>query len=187
MSIVSIVLLALALAADSFAVAVAKGSNLFRPTIGHALLIGFVFATVQVLMPILGWQIGAEFQPVVRAYDHWIAFSILTILGIRMVMSGLRPGLSASSKNVFTLPAVILAAIATSIDALVAGFGFGVLSLSMLSILVAIGVTTFISSFGGVYLGKRMGEHTGEFAEVGAGVVLVGLGFGILVSHISVQ
>ena len=185
MNLVSILLLAFALAADSFAVAVAKGSNLFRPTIGHALLLGAVFAAVQVAMPILGWRVGAEFRPIVQSYDHWIAFAILSVLGGRMVIGGLREEEFSSETMPFTLPALVLAAIATSIDSLVAGFGFGVLSLSIITILVAIGVVTFVTSVGGVYLGRQLGEHVGQFAEAGAGVILVALGFMILLSHLS--
>ena len=185
MNLVSILLLAVALAADSFAVAIAKGTSLFRPTIGHALLLGAIFAVVQVAMPVLGWRVGAEFRPVVQSYDHWIAFIILSVLGGRMIVCGLRAEEFGPDKIPFTLPALVLAAIATSIDSLVAGFGFGVLSLSIVTILLAIGAVTFVTSVGGVYIGRHLGEHVGQFAEAGAGVVLIGLGCMILVSHLS--
>ncbi len=185
MSFVSIVLLAIALAADSFAVAVAKGSNPYRPTIGHALLLGAVFASVQAAMPILGWLVGSEFQPIVKSYDHWIAFAILSVLGLRMLIDGLRAQEFRPEKVAFTLPALFLAAIATSIDSLVVGFGFGVLSLSIFTILLAIGVVTFASSVGGVYLGRHLEKHIGQYAEAGAGLILVGLGCVILLSHLS--
>lgn len=185
MDLVSIFLLAVALSTDSFAVAVAKGSTLYKPTIRHALLLGSIFAIVQVAMPIFGWKAGVEIQPFVRSYDHWVAFAILSVLGARMLLDGLRRSEFDPDKVLFTLPALVLAAIATSIDSLVVGFGFGVLSVAIFSTLVAIGVVTFASSVGGVYLGRQLGQHVGRFAEAGAGIVLLGLGVAILLGHLS--
>jgi manganese efflux pump family protein len=136
-------------------------------------------------MPIFGWRIGSEFQPIVQSFDHWIAFVILSTLGIKMILDGLRPSESAMGKVSFTLVALILTAIATSIDALVAGFGFGVLSVSVLSILLAIGGVTFITSAAGMYIGNRLGARVGIFAEVGAGLILIGVGIRILLSHLA--
>ena len=183
MSLISIFLLALALAADSFAASVGKGARLYRPTIWHALLVGFLFSGVQVFMPLLGWQVGLEMQPVVKSFDHWIAFGILSAVGAKMIFEGLRKSKNGYGSNFFTISALMLTAIATSIDSLVVGFGFGFLNISVLVALLMIGSVTFLVSVGGVYLGNRLSIHFGEYAEIVAGLVLIGIGTQILIDH----
>ncbi|MFT4564308.1 MAG: putative Mn2+ efflux pump MntP [Gammaproteobacteria bacterium] len=183
MSLFSIFLLALALAADSFAASVAKGAH-YRPTIRQALLVSVLFAGFQAVMPMAGWQMGVELQPTIQFIDHWLAFGILCAVGGKMIFDGLRPSKAGRGDNAFTLPALILTAIATSIDAFVVGFGFGFLNISVLAALLMIGTVTFLTSFGGIYLGNRLGAHVGEYAEVGAGLVLIAIGGKILVSHL---
>jgi putative Mn2+ efflux pump MntP len=183
MSLISIFLLALALAADSFAASIAKGARLYRPTIWHALTVGALFGGVQVLMPLLGWQVGVELQPIIESIDHWLAFGILTAVGGKMIFEGLRQSESGYGSSAFTISALILTAIATSIDSLVVGFGFGFLNISVLAALLMIGGITFLTSFGGVFLGKRLSTHVGEYAEIIAGLVLIGIGIKILHDH----
>lgn len=134
-------------------------------------------------MPLVGWQVGIELQPVIESIDHWLAFGILTAVGGKMIFEGLRKSESEKNSNAFTLSALLLTAIATSIDSLVVGFGFGFLNISVMVALVVIGSVTFLTSFGGVFLGKRLSAHVGEYAEVVAGFVLIGLGAKILLDH----
>ncbi len=183
MSLISIFLLALAIAADSFAASIAKGAQLYRPTIWHALLVGILFGGVQVLMPLLGWQIGIEMQPMIKSIDHWLAFGILSAIGGKMIFEGLRESEKGYGSSAFTISALILTAIATSIDSLIVGFGFGFLNISVLVALMMIGSVTFLTSFGGVFLGKRLSTHVGEYAEIVAGLVLIVLGAKILLDH----
>jgi len=183
MSLFSIFLLALALAADSFAASIAKGARLYRPTIGHALLVGFLFGGVQVLMPLLGWQVGIELRPIIESIDHWLAFGILAAVGGKMIFEGVRANANGNGSNAFTLSALVLTAIATSIDSLVVGFGFGFLNISVLVALMMIGGVTFLTSFGGIYLGKRLSHHVGEYAEIVAGLILIAVGTKILLDH----
>jgi putative Mn2+ efflux pump MntP len=183
MSLISLFLLALALAADSFAASVAKGAQLFRPTIWQALLVAMLFGGVQVMMPLIGWQVGIELQPVIESIDHWLAFGILIAVGGKMIVDGVRDKEDGIAANAFTIPALLLTAVATSIDALVVGFGFGFLNVSVLAALLLIGGVTFFTSFGGVFLGKRLSAHVGEYAEIGAGLVLIALGSKILLDH----
>ena len=142
-----------------------------------------MFGGAQVVMPMIGWQIGVEFRPLVERIDHWIAFVILGLIGAKMVWEGVRGGLDGSGSAAFTLSALLLAAVATSIDALVAGFGFGVLNVSVLLALGMIGLTTFALSFAGVYLGHRFGRHFGQYVEVGGGLLLIAIGTKILIDH----
>jgi len=184
MTLVGIILLAIALAADSFAASMAKGARIFRPTLGQAFLIAGIFAAAQIVMPFLGWRIGATLRPVVERWDHWVAFAILACIGAKLIYDGLRPGGDIYARNALTISALILSAVATSIDSLVVGFGFGFLNISILMALATIGTVTFVVSFGGVYLGRMVGRHLGEYVEVGAGLVLIGIGIRILIDHL---
>ena len=184
MSLLSLFLLALGLAADSFAAAIARGGRVYRPRLRHALLAAALFGGAQVLMPIIGWQIGVRFQPLIERVDHWIAFGILVAIGAKMIFEGVRPEHPERPKTpAFTVTGLLLAAVATSIDSLAAGFGFGLLNVSVLLALTMIGVTTFALSFAGVYLGHRVGRHFGQYVEVGAGLLLIAIGTKILIDH----
>jgi manganese efflux pump family protein len=185
MSLFGIFLLAVALAADSFAASMAKGSQLYRPSIRDAVTIAAVFAVCQVLMPLIGWQVGVAVQPLVERIDHWIAFAILAGLGGKLIYDGLHADGSAYTRNTLTFTALILSAVATSIDSLVVGFGFGFINLSILAALATIGAVTFAVSVAGVYLGRYAGGHLGEYVEVGAGFVLIVVGTGILYDHLA--
>ena len=186
MSLLGIFLLAVALAADSFAASMAKGSRIYRPTIRDAVVIAGIFAAVQVLMPLIGWQVGVAVQPVIERLDHWVAFAILAGVGGKLIHDGLRTKEDIYARNALTISALILSAIATSIDSLVVGFGFGFISLSILAALATIGAVTFAASVGGVFLGRYVGGHMGEYVEVGAGFILIAVGAGILFDHLTV-
>jgi putative Mn2+ efflux pump MntP len=185
MSLFSIFLLALALAADSFAASIAKGVQLYRPTLKQALFVGVLFGGFQALMPLIGWQIGIELQPIIEAIDHWLAFGILSAVGVKMIYEGLHSDADNYDRRALTISALILTAIATSIDSFVVGFGFGFLNVSVLIALTMIGGVTFLTSVGGVYLGKKFGEHFGEYVEIIAGIMLIGIGFKILLDHLA--
>lgn len=185
MSLFGIFFLAVALAADSFAASMAKGSQLYRPTIRDAVVIAAVFAACQVIMPLIGWQVGVAVQPMVERVDHWIAFAILAGLGSKLIYDGLHANGSVYTRNALTISALILSAVATSIDSLVVGFGFGFINLSILTALATIGAVTFMVSIAGVYLGRYAGGHLGEYVEVGAGFILIAVGVGILYSHLT--
>ncbi len=186
MSLLSLFLLALGLAADSFAAAIARGGRVYRPRLRHALLAAALFGGAQMLMPVIGWQVGVRFQPLIERFDHWIAFAILLAIGAKMIFEGFHPDVPDRPKApAFTVSGLILAAVATSIDALAAGFSFGLLNVSVILALVMIGVTTFALSFAGVYLGHRVGRHFGQYVEVGAGLLLIGIGAKILIDHTS--
>ena len=184
MSLVSIFILARALAADSFAASIAKGAQLYRPTVWQALVVGMLFGGFQMIMPLVGWRVGVELRPFIEAIDHWLAFGILFAIGGKMIYDGIGHDANGYRRSAFTISALILTAIATSIDSFVVGFGFGFLNVSVLVALAMIGGVTFLTSFGGVYLGRRFGEHFGEYVEIVAGVVLIAIGFKILFDHL---
>ena len=172
-------LLALALAMDAFAVALTQGAK-FRPGARGGLAIAATFGVFQALMPLAGWVIGAVALIYVEAIDHWIAFGLLTFLGVRML--GGHVGEDEAS-HALTGRALLLAGVATSIDALAAGITLPTLDVAPLVAIALIGVVTFAMSGAGVMLGRVAGDRWGEWAERAGGVILIGLGCRILAEH----
>lgn len=172
-------LLAMALAMDAFAVALTQGAR-FRPGLRGGAAIAATFGGFQALMPLAGWVIGAVALIYVEAVDHWIAFGLLTFLGVRML--GGHVGEEEAS-HALTGRALLLAGVATSIDALAAGITLPTLDVAPLIAVALIGVITAAMSAGGVALGRIAGDRWGEWAERAGGVILIGLGCKILGQH----
>jgi putative Mn2+ efflux pump MntP len=172
-------LLAVALAMDAFAVALTQGAK-FRPSLRGGLAIALTFGVFQALMPLAGWVIGAVALIYVEAVDHWIAFGLLTFLGVRMLGGHVGDEEGARALTGRTL---LIAGVATSIDALAAGITLPTLSVAPLVAVGLIGGVTFAMSGAGVALGRRAGDHLGEWAERAGGIILIGLGVKILAEH----
>ena len=185
MTVIGIFILAVALAADSFAASIAKGARIYRPTLSHALIIAGAFAGAQIIMPFIGWKVGVAVRPLIEAWDHWVAFGILLGVGGKLIHDGLRANGDVYARNALTISALILSAVATSIDSLVVGFSFGFLNISILLALAMIGIVTFVASLGGVYLGHLVSRHFSNYVEVFAGVILIGIGGKILFEHLT--
>lgn len=172
--------LALALAADAFAVALAQGcANRLR--LADALRIAFAFGLAQALMPAAGWGLGEAGGAWFATIDHWVAFALLGFLGARMIRAGLAGGESAGAT--LSGHALLIAAVATSIDAGAAGLTFAPLGLPLVPTAATIGVVTFALSLAGALLGARLGRRVGGGAEILGGAVLVLLGFKVLAEH----
>ncbi len=180
-------LLAFGLAMDAFAVAVASGSATRKIHFFDALKLAFLFGLFQGVMPVIGWMIGLNFKDVVSAWDHWIAFVLLGIIGGKMIYddlkSGDEEGVDESKISIYQL---LLLALATSIDALAVGFGLIVLD-SILFPVITIGVVTFALSLGGVYLGHRYKDFGHNKTRIIGGVILIAIGTKILIEHLSAQ
>jgi putative Mn2+ efflux pump MntP len=176
---IAALLLALALAMDAFAVALTQGCR-FRPSLRGGLAIALTFGVFQALMPLAGWVIGAVALIYVEAVDHWIAFGLLTFLGVRMLGGHVGDEEAARALTGRTL---LIAGVATSIDALAAGITLPTLGVSPWLAAALIGIVTFIMSGAGVLLGRRAGDHLGEWAERAGGIILIGLGVKILAEH----
>jgi len=172
-------LLALALAMDAFAVALTQGAK-FRPSLRGGLAIALTFGIFQAVMPLAGWAVGTLALAYVEAVDHWIAFGLLTFLGARML--GGHVGDEEASRAL-TGRSLLLAGLATSIDALAAGITLPALGVPPLLAVALIGGVTALMSGAGVLLGRRAGEHLGEWAERAGGLILIGLGVKILAQH----
>lgn len=178
-------LLAVALAMDAFAVAIVRGC-VARPSWGQCALVGLAFGAAQGLMPLIGWGLGTAFRDLIAAWDHWLAFGLLAFLGVRMIREGLeKNGGDVSPENALGLTAILLAAVATSIDAAAAGLTLDALGLPVLLSCAVIAAVTAILSFGGCAAGCRLGPLAGKRAELLGGIVLIALGLNLLFEHLS--
>ncbi len=181
---VMIATLALALAADAFAVALCQGA-MARPGLRGAIRIGAAFGSAQALMPLLGWALGVAFASFIQAVDHWVAFSLLSALGLKMMKEALASEAECgSTARPLTGWALASAAVATSIDAAAAGVTLPAMGAPVVLACLTIGVVTLGLSVAAVEIGARGGVRLGKRAELLGGVVLVLLGAKILAEHL---
>jgi putative Mn2+ efflux pump MntP len=177
--------IALAMSTDAFAVAIGKGAALQRPHLKEALRTGAIFGVIEGLTPLLGWALGQVAAPYVQAWDHWIAFTLLGLLGLRMM----RESLSASPDDEDDKPSshsfwlLAITGFATSIDAMVVGASLALLDADIFTTAGAIGLATFVMVTLGVMLGRGLGRIVGKRAELMGGLVLIVIGSLILYEH----
>lgn len=185
MSLWAIFLLAVGLAMDATAVAAARGmaARHIRPR--DVLLVALLFGGAQAAMPALGWLIGARVGPFIAAWDHWVVFAVLGAIGGHMIWEARQPPKQLSpAETPFALKVLVLLAIATSIDALAAGFTLPMLDAPFALSLATIGVVTALLSAIGLFAGRRFGAVLGARLDIAGGLVLIGLGVRILVEHL---
>ncbi|WP_426209475.1 manganese efflux pump MntP [Massilia sp. TWP1-3-3] len=176
--------LSLAMSTDAFAAAVCKGAALHKPQWREALRTGLIFGVIEGLTPIVGWLVGRVAAPYVAAWDHWIAFVLLSAIGAMMIRAGLSDDAPEEEKpqsHSFWLLA--LTGFATSIDAMVVGVGLAIMGADIMLTALAIGVSTFIMVTMGVMLGRVLGLIAGKRAELAGGLILIGIGCLILYEH----
>jgi len=172
-----ILLLAIALSMDAFAVAIGLGSKGAGRSLG--LKIALFFGAFQGLMPLIGYLGGRELLHWVADYDHWIAFALLALIGAKMIYEGLQ-GDDEETVGALTDKALLMLSIATSIDAMAAGFSLTLLDVRPWLACVVISVTTFAFSWAGVQIGRRSGAWLGKKAEIFGGIVLILIGIKML-------
>jgi putative Mn2+ efflux pump MntP len=185
----SIFLLAIAMSTDAFAAAVGKGAAMRDPRLPQALRAGLIFGAIEGLTPLLGWALGSAASRYVTAWDHWIAFTVLGLLGLRMIHAGLhedRVGDPADpgAERHHGFWALAATGFATSIDAMAVGVGLAFLDVNILLIAGAIALATLVMVTLGILLGRVLGRLAGRRAELLGGVLLVAIGTGILVQHL---
>lgn len=187
MSLVTLLLVSVGLAADAFAVSVGKGLQTRRLTPRYALALAVTFGLFQGVMPVIGWLLGSGLRDYVTAVDHWIAFGLLALIGAKMIWEALAgDGDDAGDDGTIPLRELLVLGVATSIDALAVGIGFAFLEVSIVGAAVLIAAITFVLSYVGVYLGHRAGARFSGPAEVVGGVILIGIGTKILFDHLGV-
>lgn len=177
-------LVAVGLSMDAFAVSVCKGLSVPKAQLKHSLICGVYFGLFQALMPLLGWLLGVQFQNMITSIDHWIAFVLLTIIGVNMIRES--RGQEEEVDCSFTPRAMLPLAVATSIDALAVGVTFAFLKVLILPAVTFIGVTTFLLSAIGVRVGAVFGARFRSSAELAGGVILVLMGLKILLEHLGI-
>ncbi len=178
---------------DATAVAAAKGFGSARLRVRDATKMALLFGVFQAGMPIIGWAVGERFAKVIEAWDHWIAFALLGGIGGKMIYEALRGNeeekeeQDADDNAAFAWWPLVVLAVATSIDAPVAGLTLPLLAVPIAVAAATIGVTTAVLSAGGAYLGRTFGARIGRKLDIVGGVLLMGLGTKILIEHLSAR
>ncbi len=185
MNILSLILIGVGLSIDSLAASITTGACCKRIRTGHIFKVAVFMAVFQGVMPYIGWLIGSSFKSVIEDYDHWIAFFLLFLIGFKLIYEGITASDdNCSNFNPSNNLLLIGMAIATSIDALVVGIGFGIIDINIYLAMVIIGILTFLFSSSGVIIGRKIGNKINTGIDVFGGVVLIGLGVKILLSHV---
>jgi manganese efflux pump family protein len=184
MNPVATLFLAFAMSTDAFAAAIGKGAMLHRPNLREALKTGVIFGVIEALTPLAGWFLGRAAADYVAAWDHWIAFALLAVLGARMVLNGLSNKIEASRPASHSFWLLALTGFATSIDAMAVGAGLAFVEVDIYSTATAIGLATMLMVTIGVMLGRVIGRVVGKRAEIAGGIVLIGVGSTILADHL---
>ncbi len=170
---------------DCFAVALSFGSvqklswkDIFR--------MAMLFGLFQGLMPLVGWLVGSSLQVFIEPVDHWIAFAILFFIGTKMIWQAFGAGDKKRSVDIRRVTVLITLSIATSIDALITGVGFGFIKVNILEAVIMISVITFFVSVTGAVLGEKTSFIPARWAEVAGGLVLIAIGVNVVLEHLAI-
>ena len=169
---------------DAFAVAVCKGLSLKKADMRSMVLVGLWFGVFQGLMPAAGYFFGSAFKQHITAFDHWICFALLALIGGNMIKESFSKNAQESDSSL-AVKGMLVLAIATSIDALAAGVAFEFLDINIGAAVVLIGAVTFVLCAAGVKIGSVFGSKYKSRAELAGGIILVILGIKILVDHLT--
>ncbi|MCL2109842.1 MAG: manganese efflux pump MntP family protein [Oscillospiraceae bacterium] len=193
--LIQIFLIGAGLSADAFAVSITNGLSYKNLTRADALKIALSFGVFQAVMPLLGFLLGAVFAEFINSFAHFIALIFLGFIGVKMLIDeiGSKKEIQAAKTDIvpekpekLSAKLLIIQAIATSIDALIAGVVFismGITGGLIFGAVGIIGATTFAFSFAGVYLGRKFGALLGGKAKIVGGVILIGIGVKIFLEH----
>ncbi len=183
MSLWELLVLAVGLAMDAFAVSICKGLSIRKLKLSQALCVGLWFGVFQALMPLAGWLLGSAFTGLIQSVDHWVAFALLAIIGGNMLREGLR-GDEEDCDSSLGFGVMLTLAVATSIDALAVGITFALIEVDIAPAVALIGAVTFAISAAGVKIGNLFGTKYKSRAEIFGGVVLILIGLKILLEHL---
>ena len=185
MSLTELFILAIGLSMDAFAVAVCKGLSMKQMSWKKPCVVGLYFGGFQAGMPLIGYLLGVQFRSYITAFDHWIAFILLAVIGGNMIRESFGKDEEAGSDSVGFREMAPLA-VATSIDALAVGITFAFLKVHIVAAVSFIGVTTFTISAIGVQIGNVFGTRYKSKAELAGGIILILLGLKILLEHLGI-
>jgi len=154
----SIVIIAIALSMDSFAVSISNGIGIKNLNFKQALVVALSLAFFQGLMPYLGYLSGKSFDTMIREVDHWVAFALLAFIGIKMIIEGFQTNQNTCEPMPIKPGRIVMQSIATSIDAFAVGISFALIKIDIFHSVLIIGITTFLFSMTGLRMGKWMGN-----------------------------
>jgi putative Mn2+ efflux pump MntP len=181
----SVLIIAISLSADCFAVALSRSLARKDSSLSRLLPLPLLFGVFQSLMTLMGWLAGRTVVDIISAFDHWVAFGLLLFIGARMIWQSFRGGEGKSAaKNTTGWLILITLSIATSIDALAVGLSFAFLSVNIAVAAITIGITALVITLIGSLLGKKVGVLAGERAETIGGIILILIGVRILLEHL---
>jgi len=183
MNLSATLLLAFGMSMDAFAASMGKGATLHKPKFSEALRTGLIFGAIETLTPLIGWGLGMLASQFVLEWNHWIAFILLTFLGGRMIIEGIRNEVEDEPVHRHGFWLLVTTAIATSLDAMAVGVGLAFLQVNIIATALAIGCATLIMSTLGMMIGRFIGPLLGKRAEILGGLVLIGIGAQIMWSH----
>ena len=181
MGLVEIILTAIGLSMDAFAVSICKGLSTKDVRIKHSIITGLYFGLFQALMPIIGYFLGVNFQNAISSIDHWIAFILLALIGISMIKESREEG---DGNDSYDFKTMLILAVATSIDALAVGISFALLDVDIFFSSALIGIITFALIAFGVKAGCNLVSRSRSRAELLGGVILILIGLKILLEHL---
>ena len=188
MGILELLLIGVGLSMDAFAVAICQGLCMPKLNWRHGAVIALFFGGFQALMPLIGFFLGALFADAIEAFDHWVAFGLLAVIGANMLKEALEKGESCPTNSAdFSIKTMFVMAVATSIDALAVGISLAMAGTENIFLAVGlIGLMTFLLSALGVKIGSVFGSRYEKKAQVAGGVILIVLGVKILLEHLGV-
>lgn len=183
MRITEILIIAIGLSMDAFAVSICTGLSMDKATPKKALIVGLYFGGFQALMPLIGYLLGARFAHLISAYDHWVAFVLLAIIGGKMIAESFQHARCPAEAASLSPKRMLPLALATSIDALVVGVTLAFLRAPIALAVSVIGVVTLCLSAAGLFIGNIFGLRFKRKAELAGGIALVLMGTKILLEH----
>lgn len=185
MSLHEIIFIAVALAVDAFAVALAAGVSLPEVTFRHTFRLAWHFGLFQAMMNVFGWLAGLSFRSLIESVDHWIAFFLLAFVGLRMIIEAVRTEQSEGKTDPTRGRTMVMLSVATSIDSLAVGLSFSILKISVWLPALVIGLTALLLTAIGLHLGRvaKTSAKLGVGVEIFGGLVLIAIGVRILFDH----
>lgn len=184
MDIIEIIIIAVGLSMDAFAVSVCKGLSIGRTSVRQRIAAGLWFGGFQALMPLAGFYLGSSFSSLIDSADHWIAFGLLAVIGANMLREAFSKKEDCTIDKSMNIKQMFILAIATSIDALAVGVSMAFLEVSIWYAIAIIGATTFAFSYVGMAMGSAFGIKYKTPAEIAGGFILIAIGFKILFTHL---
>jgi len=185
MGIFEIILIGISLSMDAFAASVCKGLSIKKNTYKTNVIIALYFGIFQAVMPLIGYLLASTFQNILFKIDHWIAFVLLSIIGIKMIIDSFDTSKEKIDAEI-GFKSMLILSIATSIDALAIGITFAFFEINILLTVIIIGIITFLLSFIGVKIGNKFGIKFQNKAEILGGIILILIGTKILLEHLGI-